>query len=74
MIFVADPDCVLTVREQQILYHIAQGLSNREIAERLSLSEQTVKSHLAHMITKSGRANRAALVAYGFEQGILCRR
>ena len=74
MIFVAASACALTVREQQILYHIAQGLSNREIAEQLSLSEQTVKSHLAHMIAKSGRANRAALVAYGFEQGILCRR
>ena len=33
---------VLTVREQQILYHIARGLSNRAIAARLALSEQTV--------------------------------
>ena len=65
MIFVADPDSAFTLREQQILYYIAGGLSNKEIAGRLSLSEQTVKAHLSHMTTKCGRANRAALVAYG---------
>ena len=74
MILVSDPDHALTLREQQILYYIAQGLSNREIAERLTLSEQTVKAHLSHMTTKSGRANRAALVTYGFETGVLARR
>ena len=60
MIFVADPDSAFTLREQQILYYIAGGLSNKEIAGRLSLSEQTVKAHLSHMTTKCGRANRAA--------------
>ena len=74
MILVPNPDSVLTLREQQMLYYIAQGLSNKEIAERLTLSEQTVKAHLSHMTTKSGRANRAALVTYGFESGLLCRR
>ena len=74
MIFVADPDSAFTLREQQILYYIAGGLSNKEIAGRLSLSEQTVKGRLAPMTTKCGRANRAALVAYGFETGLLCRR
>ena len=74
MIFVADPDSAFTLREQQILYYIAGGLSNKEIAGRLTLSEQTVKAHLSHMTTTCGRANRAALVAYGFETGLLCRR
>ena len=74
MIFVADPDSAFTLREQQILYYIAGGLSNKEIAGRLTLSEQTVKAHLSHMTTKCGRANRAALVAYGFETGLLRRR
>ena len=60
MIFVADPASAFTLREQQILYYIA--------------SEQTVKAHLSHMTTKCGRANRAALVAYGFETGLLRRR
>lgn len=74
MILVADPASALTLREQQILYYIAGGLSNKEIAGRLSLSEQTVKAHLSHMTAKSGCSNRAALVAYGFETGLLCRR
>ena len=64
MIFVADPDSVFTLREQQILYYIAGDLLVRE----------TVKAHLSHMTTKCGRANRAALVAYGFETGLLRRR
>ena len=72
MIFVADPASAFTLREQQILYYIAGGLSNKEIAGRLSLSEQTVKAHLSHMTTKCGRANRAALVAYGLFGKLAC--
>lgn len=74
MILVIDSRNPLTMREQHILYFIACGLSNKEIASRLSLSEQTVKSHLANMIAKSRKANRAALVSYGFESGILRSR
>ena len=43
MIFVADPASAFTLREQQILYYIAGGLSNKEIAGRLSLSEHEVR-------------------------------
>lgn len=71
MILAIDRENTLTVREQQILYHIARGLSNRGVAARLALSEQTVKVHLANMTTKTGCDNRAALVAYGFETGVL---
>ena len=74
MILVVDAQSPLTVREQHILYYTARGLSNKEIASRLSISEQTVKSHLANMIAKSRKANRAALVAYGFEANILRSR
>ncbi len=74
MILVMGTDNALTLREQQILYHIARGLSNREISAKLSLSEQTVKVHLANMLAKTECANRAALVSYGFEQGILRSR
>lgn len=74
MVLVANPDYGLTLREQQLLYYIAGGLSNKEIAGRLGLSEQTVKSHLSHMTVKAGRSNRAALVAYGFESGLLQSR
>ncbi len=74
MILVIRPDDVLTMREQQILYHIARGLSNKEISGRLALSEQTVKVHLSNMLSKTDRANRASLVSYGFERGILRNR
>lgn len=74
VILTIDQESSLTVREQQILYHIARGLSNRGIAARLALSEQTVKVHLANMIAKTGCDNRAALVAYGFETGVLKAR
>lgn len=71
MILTIDQESSLTVREQQILYHIARGLSNKGIASRLVPSEQTVKVHLANMTAKTGCDNRAALVAYGFETGVL---
>lgn len=71
MILCVNQHNTLTLREQQILYYVANGLSNKEIAARLSLSEQTVKAHLANMTAKSRKTNRAALVAYGFETGIL---
>ena len=71
MILMIGSRCVLTVREQQTLYFVANGLSNKEIAMKLSLSEQTVKTHLANMLAKTRCSNRAALVAYGFEAGVL---
>lgn len=61
----------ITPREQQILYLVACGMSNREIAVRTGLSEETVKTHVSNMMAKLSRANRAALVTYGFEAGIL---
>ncbi len=71
MILTADPESEFTLREQQILYLVAKGMSNKEIAQHLSLSEQTVKAHIANMAAKAETGNRAALVAYGFESGIL---
>ena len=71
MVLALDATSVLTRREQQALYLVACGLSNKEIAREMSLSEQTVKTHVANMFSKVGRANRAALVSYGFEAGLL---
>ena len=71
MTLVTNPGNNLTPREQQTLYLVACGFSNREIAARLALSEQTVKTHISNMITKLREPNRVALVTYGFESGIL---
>lgn len=71
MMLMLDPANSLTPREQQTLYLVACGLSNKEIAVSFGVSEQTVKTHVANMMAKSSKANRAALVTYGFETGIL---
>ncbi|WP_405087617.1 response regulator [Microbispora sp. NBC_01389] len=65
----APPDDGLTARETEVLTEIAQGLSNSEIARRLFVSEATVKTHVNHLLAKTGCRDRAALVAYAFRTG-----
>lgn len=57
----------LTVRETQILHHIAQGLSNKQIGAKLSLSEKTIKHYVTNVLQKLQVSNRiaAALIATG---------
>jgi ATP/maltotriose-dependent transcriptional regulator MalT len=62
---------VLTEREVEILGLLATGLSNRELAKRLFVSEATVKSHLSHIYTKLEVDTRAAAVARAIEQRII---
>ena len=58
-----DPSpCPLTARELEILALVAEGLSNRSIAEQLDLSEQTVKNHVAAAMHKLGAATRTRAV------------
>jgi DNA-binding NarL/FixJ family response regulator len=61
----------LTSRETEVLALVAQGLSNREIAERLVLSEHTVHRHLANTYTTLGVSSRAQAVAIAAERGLL---
>jgi len=61
----------LAARERQVLELVAKGTSNRDIARELFISEATVKTHLSHVFTKLGVADRAAAVAKGYELGIL---
>jgi DNA-binding NarL/FixJ family response regulator len=52
---------LLTRREQEIAGHVAQGLTNRRIAEDLVISERTVDTHVQHILAKLGVANRVQL-------------
>ena len=53
-------DALLTRREAEILELLADGLTNREIAERLFISQKTVGTHLGHIFAKLGVHNRVA--------------
>ncbi|MBV8931481.1 MAG: response regulator transcription factor [Kutzneria sp.] len=60
----------LTDRERAVLALVASGLTNAEIARRLSVSEATVKTHLNHAYTKAGLRNRAEAVRYARRNGL----
>ena len=60
----------LTPREREILQSITAGLSNREIASSLSLSEQTVKHHLSSIFDKTGTSSRLELALFAVRNGL----
>jgi DNA-binding NarL/FixJ family response regulator len=64
-------DEVLTEREIQVLKEVAGGNRNREIAERLFISEETVKVHIKHIMEKLGAADRTQAVSIGLRRGII---
>jgi DNA-binding NarL/FixJ family response regulator len=61
----------LTPRESQVLAFVAQGLSNRAIAARLAISDQTVKFHVASIMGKLGTANRVETVRRAVRLGLI---
>ena len=61
----------ITRRELEILEHIARGMSNREIAEKLFVSENTVKTHSSRVFEKLGAKRRTQAVQLGKEFGLL---
>lgn len=62
---------ILTEREIQVVRLIAEGLSSREIADRLSISVKTVDTHRANIMQKLGVHNSAELIKYAIRQGIV---
>lgn len=60
-----------TARELQVLQLIADGLANREIGGKLFLSEETIKSHVRHLLAKLHARSRAHAVAVGLRRGLV---
>ena len=60
-----------TAREIEVLQLVADGLVNREIGQHLFLSEETVKSHVRHLLAKLQARSRAHAVAVGFRRGLI---
>ncbi len=63
----------LSIREAEVLGHVADGMSNKEIARHLGISRTTVRNHLSHAFSKLRASNRTAAVASAIRSGLLGR-
>lgn len=65
------PLSVLSPREREVLAELARGRSNRQIARGLTLSEETVKSHVSSILAKLNLADRTQAAIFGLQQGLI---
>jgi DNA-binding NarL/FixJ family response regulator len=65
------PGFSLTKREKEILQYICNGLSNKDIAERLCISERTVIGHKSHLLSKTTCRNTVALISYAIKNKLV---
>ena len=63
----------LSAREIEIIELVAEGLTNQEIADRLTISKRTVDKHVSNVFTKTGSKNRVALLNWAMDNGKICR-
>ncbi len=68
-----DASAELTPREMEVLKLIAEGLANAAIAERLGLSEKTVKGHVSNVLSKLHLADRTQAAVYAWREGVVRR-
>lgn len=60
----------LSQRELEVLFHLSQGKSNREIGDALALSEKTIRNHISNLLNKLGMSNRIELATYAVRHRI----
>ena len=63
----------LSERELEIIELVATGLTNQEIAAKLTISKRTVDNHVSNIFTKTGAKNRVALLNWAMDNGKICR-
>ena len=70
----SDPlDISLSSRDIEIIELVAEGLTNQEIADRLTIIKRTVDNHVRNVFTKTGSKNRVALLNWAMDNGRICR-
>ena len=67
----ADDDHDLTAREREVLVLIAEGATNKEIAAKLVVSENTARNHVSHILGKLGFSRRSEAAAYAVKKGLV---
>lgn len=66
----APPESPLSARELEVALLLARGLTNRQVAEELVISERTASTHVTHILNKLGFSTRSQVAAWAVERGL----